>query len=130
MRVRRSFRREIRSVGCILPRMFLVPEGEKLAFDQAQNQYGEGIFNPFLFYHAKPQKKGDLPRNPFGFINPIPDQKKVLREVRHFIGLARMNGAGDRRQGGLSRSFRKHGKAGLLPRSILSGDHRQHFPRW
>jgi hypothetical protein len=110
--------------------MFLVPEAEKLAFHQDQIPSGEGIFNPFLFHHAKPQKKADLPRNPFGFINPSPDQKKVLREVRHFIGLARMNGAGDRRQGGLSRSFRKHGKAGMLPRSILSGDHRQHFPTW
>ena len=28
--------------------MFLVPEGEKLAFDQAQNQYGVGIFNLYL----------------------------------------------------------------------------------
>ena len=75
--------------------MFLVPEGEKLALHQGQIQSGLGIFNPFLFHQAKPQKKGDLPRNPFGFINPSPDQKKVLREVRHFIRLARMNGAGD-----------------------------------
>jgi hypothetical protein len=57
--------------------MFLVPEGEKLAFDQVQIQSGVGIFNPFLFHHAKPQKKGNLPRNPFGFINQSPDQKKV-----------------------------------------------------
>ena len=64
MRVRMSRRREIRSVGCILPRMFLVPEGEKLALHQDQIQSGVGIFNPFLFHQAKPQKKGDLPRNP------------------------------------------------------------------
>jgi hypothetical protein len=62
--------------------MFLVREGEKLALHQDQNQYGEGIFNPFLFHHAKPQKKGDLPRNPFGFINLSPDQKKVFLSIR------------------------------------------------
>jgi hypothetical protein len=39
--------------------MFLVPEGEKLAFYHAQNQSGEGIFHPYRF------------------INPSPDQKKV-----------------------------------------------------
>jgi hypothetical protein len=44
--------------------MFLVPEGEKLALHQDQIQSGVGIFNPFLFHQAKPQKKGDLPRNP------------------------------------------------------------------
>jgi hypothetical protein len=63
MRVRMSRRREIRSVGCILPRMFLVPEGEKLALHQDQIQSGEGIFNPFRF------------------INPSLDQKKVLPSV-------------------------------------------------
>jgi hypothetical protein len=31
---------------------------------------------------------------------------------------------------GAFRVIRKHGKAGLLPRSILSGDHRQHFSTW
>jgi hypothetical protein len=43
--------------------MFLVPEGEKLALHQDQIQSGEGIFNPFRF------------------INPSLDQKKVLPSV-------------------------------------------------
>jgi hypothetical protein len=59
MRVRMSRRREIKSVGCILPRMFLVREGKKLAFHHVQNQSGKGIFHPFLFHYAKPQRKGE-----------------------------------------------------------------------
>jgi hypothetical protein len=61
--VRKGIEQEIKSVGCILPRMFFVPEGEKKKFQKAQNQHGEGIFNPFCF------------------INPSPDQKKVFPSV-------------------------------------------------
>jgi hypothetical protein len=70
MRVRMSRRREIKSVGCILPRMFLVREGEKLAFYQAQNQSGKGIFNPFRFI------KPSSPNQEKGFSIPLFHQAK------------------------------------------------------
>jgi hypothetical protein len=50
--------------------MFLVPEGEKLALHQVQIQSGEGIFNPFLFHHAKPRSKEGLSLCPFRFMTP------------------------------------------------------------
>ncbi len=74
MRVRMSRRREIKSVGCILPRMFLVREGEKLAFHHVQNQSGEGIFHPFLFHQAKP------PNMEKGFSIPLFHQAKPQRK--------------------------------------------------
>jgi hypothetical protein len=58
--------------------MFLVPEGEKLAFHHAQNQSGEGIFNPFLFHQAKPPSIRRRDFQSLCFIKPSPREKGIL----------------------------------------------------
>jgi hypothetical protein len=69
--------------------MFLVREGEKLAFHHVQNQSGKGIFHPFLFHQAKPLQSGEGIFNPFvsstqapqsgeGIFNPKTEVRKSI----------------------------------------------------
>jgi hypothetical protein len=58
--------------------MFLVREGEKLAFHHVQNQSGKEIFHPFLFHQAKP------PNQEKGFSIPLFHQAKPPNQEKGF----------------------------------------------